>query len=123
MPLWCMPWRLYEIETRVLRFRGLMYRIGANRCVDVPRHVSAGLGGAFRIAVRGSIGGQTFRTTLVPRGGGRHRLFLSGRAWRALGLCEGDPVSVRLELDREAEALIRREVPAGAWAQQPVPTA
>lgn len=118
-----MPWRHHEIETRVLRFRGLMYRIGSNRCVDVPRHVSAALGGAFRIAVRGTVGDQTFRTTLVPRGGGRHRLFLSGRAWRSLGLREGDPVSVRLELDQEAEVLIRREVPAGAWAQQPLPTA
>lgn len=98
-----------------------MYRIGSNRCVDVPRHVSAALGGAFRIAVRGTIGTHCFRTTLVPRGGGRHRLFLSGRAWRAMGLREGDPVSVRLELDREAE-LIRREVPAGAWAQHPLPT-
>jgi hypothetical protein len=38
-----------------------------------------------------------------------------------MGLREGDPVSVRLELDREAE-LIRREVPAGAWAQHPLPT-
>ena len=118
-----MPWRLHEIETRVLRFRGLMYRIGSNRCVDVPRHVSAGLGGAFRIAVRGTIGSETFRTTLVPRGGGRHRLFLSGRAWRALGLCEGDPVSVRLELDRQAEMLIQREVPAGAWDRPPLPSA
>jgi hypothetical protein len=40
-----------------------------------------------------------------------------------LGIREGDPVSVRLELDQEAEVLIRREVPAGAWDPQPLPTA
>jgi hypothetical protein len=74
-------------------------RLGTNCCVDVPRRVSAALGGAFRIAVRGTMGGTSFRSTLVPRGGGRHRLFVSARAWQSLGLSEGDPIAVRIERD------------------------
>ena len=81
----------------MLGFRGTLYRLGTNCCVDVPRRISTALGGAFRIAVRGTMGGTSFRSTLVPRGGGRHRLFVSARAWRSLGLSEGDPIAVRIE--------------------------
>ena len=86
-------------DRRMLGFRGTLYRLGTNCCVDVPRRVSTALGGAFRIAVRGTMGGTSFRSTLVPRGGGRHRLFVSARARRSLGLSEGDPIAVRLERD------------------------
>ena len=86
-------------DRRLLGFRGTLYRLGINCCVDVPRRVSAALGGAFRIAVRGTMGGTSFRSTLVPRGGGRHRLFVSARAWQSLGLSEGDPIAVRIERD------------------------
>ena len=86
-------------DRRMLGFRGTLYRLGTNCCVDVPRRVSTALGGAFRIAVRGTMGGTSFRSTLVPRGGGRHRLFVSSRAWRSLGLSDGDPIAVRIERD------------------------
>jgi hypothetical protein len=83
----------------MLGFRGTLYRLGTNCCVDVPRRISTALGGAFRIAVRGTMGGTSFRSTLVPRGGGRHRLFVSARAWRTVGLSEGDSIAVRIERD------------------------
>ena len=40
---------------------------------------------------------------MVPRGGGRHRLFLNGDLRRAAGIGEGDSVTVVLALDNERE--------------------
>jgi hypothetical protein len=84
------------------RFRAPLYRIGANYCVDVPPHVSAALGGAVRIGVRGSLDGAPVRSTLVPRGGGAHRLFVPPTVWRDGGLRVGDEISARIERDPSA---------------------
>lgn len=80
-----------------LAFRAELYRVGINFCVDVPSTVSTALGGAPHIPVRGTAAGQPFRGTLVPRGGGRHRLFLDGRVRKAAGIAAGDAVSITLE--------------------------
>ena len=110
-------------------FRATLYRVGVNRCVDVPPRVSQALGGGARIGVVGTANGIAFRSTLVPRGGGRHRLFIHGRVWRTLGLEDGARVHVQLALDPAAdvvemppylrEALERRPAAAAVFARMP----
>jgi hypothetical protein len=84
--------------------------------VDVPERVSRALGGATRIPVVGEVGGLPVRTTLVPRGGGKHRLFVHSRVWRELGLGRGDTVTAILRPDEEPE---RVEVPREVAAAMP----
>lgn len=79
------------------RFAAELSRVGRNRCVDVPASVSRALGGAARIPVRGTLQGTSFRSTLVPRGGGNHRLFVHGSVWRPLKLRERSRIQVTLE--------------------------
>ena len=91
-----------------LRFRARVYRVGANYCVDVPARVSHALGSGTHVPVAGSADGHPFRSTMVPRGGGRHRLFLNGEVRAAAGAGAGDRVTVELAPDaapREPPAL------------------
>ncbi len=87
-------------------FTPAIYRVGANYCVDAPPRVSRAFETRGYISVVGTANGFEFRTTLVPRGGGLHRLFLNGDVRAAAGVGEGDRVTVRLTLDAE-----RGEVP------------
>jgi hypothetical protein len=83
-----------------LTFSATLGRLGINYCVDVPAAVSAALGEGPAIPVVGTVGdGVPLRSTLVPRGGGRHRLFLSGAVRAEAGIAEGDRVAVTLERD------------------------
>ena len=83
------------------RFRARLYRIGLLRCVDVPLHVSRRLGAGSRIPVRGNAQGVPFRSTLVSRGGGAHKLYVHSRTWRARGVDAGDRIEIALERDDE----------------------
>jgi len=83
------------------RFRAPLYKIGMLRCVDVPLKVSRRLGGESSIAVRGRAGGVPFRTTVVARGGGAHRLYVHSRAWRPQHLDSGDTIGIEIERDDE----------------------
>ena len=76
-------------------FRAPLGRITQNRCVDVPDRVSAALGRA-RVPVRAAVLGTRFESTLVPRGAGRHRLFIPSQVWRAHGLEIGDVIPVEI---------------------------
>jgi hypothetical protein len=80
-------------------FRARLERLGINYCVDVPPRVSRALGGARYIPVTGTAAGRALRSTLVPRGGGRHRLFLDGSVRDPAALQVGDRVDVSLALD------------------------
>ena len=48
----------------------------------------------------GTADGAALVATLVPVGGGRHRLFLNGAVRDAIGKSAGDPVEIRIRLDR-----------------------
>ncbi len=80
-------------------FTAPLYRLGRNFCVDAPVAVSVALGDGTFIQVAGRANGATFSTTLVPRGGGAHRLFLDGAARRAAATAEGESVAVELRRD------------------------
>jgi hypothetical protein len=83
------------------RFLAEIYKVGINRCVDVPDRVGEAFGSSRRyVPVVATVKGHSVCTNLVPRGGGRYRLFLDGAARRAAGADAGDRVSVTLRPDR-----------------------
>ena len=84
-----------EAHVAVYHFRGVLYAVGVNRCVDVPAEVSEALGGETHIRVRGTVGGEEFRSNLAPRGGGKHRLFVHSGIWRKLSIDVGDSLMSR----------------------------
>jgi hypothetical protein len=84
------------------RFRAKLYKIGYLRCVDVPVGISRVLGDEPTIPVRGHAAGIDFRSTLTPRGGCAHRLFVHSRIWRARWLDVGDSIEIMLERDYES---------------------
>jgi hypothetical protein len=88
-------------------FSTTIYKLGINPCVDVPERVSKAFGRRGYVPVEVTLAGHTFRTTLVPRGGGRHRLFINGEMRKAAGVETGDTVHVALRLDTKS-----REIPA-----------
>jgi hypothetical protein len=83
-------------------FAAKIYKVGIIRSLDVPAPVSKALGGAPLIPVRGFIEGLPMRTTLVPRGNGRHRLCIHSDIYRKLRMDAGAIVEVTLEIDEDS---------------------
>lgn len=100
-----------DVPDHFSTFSARIGKVGINFCVDVPPAVSRALGdgASGRVPVVGAVNGAVeIRTTLMPRGGGKHRLFLDGHARAAAGVGEGDRVDVALMLDEQPRDL---EVP------------
>ncbi len=87
-------------------FRGEVTRQGANYAVAVPSDVSISFGAKGHIPVVGTINGHPLRATMVPAGGGRHRILLNAEVRTALQVRVGDTVSFMLQPDTTS-----REVP------------
>ena len=84
-------------------FAAKIYRVGLIRFVDVPPEISKALGtNAACIPICGTVEGVPLRTTLVPRGNGRHRLAIHGDIRKKLRIDAGAVVEVSLELDEES---------------------
>lgn len=87
-------------------FVGVLYEVASNYvhimnvALDVPASVSEAFGGRGHVPVVGTADGVELIATLVPVGGGRHRLFLDGTIREAIGKGAGDPVEIRVRLDR-----------------------
>ena len=77
--------------------------------MDVPEEVSRALGGKGYIPVVANAQGLVTRTTLVPAGNGRHRLFLHGRIRKKLGVDAGDLIGIVLRRDKKPDEI---DVPA-----------
>ena len=88
------------------RFVGVLYELPSNYphimnvAVDVPERVSDTFGLRGHVPVVGTADGVDLAATLVPVGGGRHRLFLNGAVRDATGKGVGDPVEIWIRLDR-----------------------
>ena len=87
-------------------FRAKIYKVGINRCVDVPQRISRALGQDKDVPVNGYVEDVEIRSTLVPRGGGKYRLFIHSRTYEALGVDAGDVVQICLARDSQS-----REIP------------
>jgi hypothetical protein len=94
-------------------FAATLYKLGINRCVDVPEEISNALGGKGYIPVFASVQGLIARTTLIPAGNGQHRLFVDGKVRKKLGIDTGNLVRIVLRRDKKpAEIAVPAEVAA-----------
>ncbi len=87
-------------------FSGKVSRQGVTYAVAVPSDVSIAFGATGHIPVVGTINGHPLRATMVPAGGGRHRILLNAEVRGALQVRVGDTVSFMLQRDTTS-----REVP------------
>lgn len=85
-------------------FSAIVEKVGLNPCVAVPDRVSEALAGVAehgRVQVKGTVSGEPYTSTLMPLGGGRHRLYLNGDIRKRAGVDVGDAVEVVLAFDAE----------------------
>lgn len=93
------------LETGGQLFVGVLYEMPSNYAdimnvaLDVPAAVSDAFGVRGYVPVVGTADGTELTATLVPVGGGRHRLFLNGAVRGAIGKSAGDSVEIRIRLD------------------------
>jgi hypothetical protein len=81
-------------------FTARIERLGTLYCVVVPLLVSRAIGARGRVPVVARVArGGPFRATLLPSGGGRHRLFVNGEIRRAAGAKLGDRIFVAVRVD------------------------
>src|SRR4051794_39674169 len=71
--------------------------------ISVPASVVASLGGSKRPAVRATINGYTYRTTIAPMGG-EFLIPVSAEIREQAGVTAGDDVDVEIALDTEPRA-------------------
>jgi hypothetical protein len=65
--------------------------------VDVPPHVTAGLGGLKQLRVRAIVNGKAFTSNTMPAGGGVLALSLNKAILKECGLSVGDEAEFELE--------------------------
>ncbi len=81
------------------RFESKIYKLGINPVVDVPEGVSQRFRGharAGRVLVQGTLNGVPIRSTLMPVGGGRHRMYVNAGMRAAARAETGDIASLEL---------------------------
>jgi hypothetical protein len=83
-------------------FVARIYKVGINRCVDVPKDFVSATEKRGYIPVSGSADGISFRSTLLPGLNQMYRLFLHSRIWKNVGLDAGDVIEITLERDQES---------------------
>lgn len=86
----------------VVQFSAAIYQIGENRCVDVPGDIMSRAGVEVRphaVPVVITVGGRSVKTNLLPRGGGRYRVFINSKLRRAAAADTGDRIDVEMRLD------------------------
>lgn len=87
------------------RFVATLYKLGINRCVDVPEEISRAFGAKGYIPVFASVQGLVARTTLIPAGNNQHRLFVDGKIRKKLGVDAGNLVGISLRRDKRPNEL------------------
>ena len=84
-----------------MRFRAVIELGGKTATgIRVPADIVASLGPSKRPAVRVTINGHTYRSTVAPLGGA-HMLPVSAEIRERAGVAAGDEVEVDIELDTE----------------------
>ena len=93
-------------SAKILTFSATLYKIGINRCVDVPEEIARVLGRRRRVPVVVTVNGRSVRATLLPGSGGAQRLFINSELRRAAGADAGQRIWIALRPDRAS-----REIP------------
>lgn len=78
------------------RFSAVIYKLGINPCVEVPLRVSKAFNKRGYIYIAGTVNQTPIRATLVPIGGGRHRLFINGDMIKRSKVAVGDRITLTL---------------------------
>ena len=107
-----------------MRFETTLHQTGNNTGIEVPPELVDQLGGGKRAAVKVTVNGFAYPSTIASMGG-RFLIPFSSDKRAATGLAGGDPIVVELELDTEpriveptpdlAEALAANPAAAAAW--------
>lgn len=82
-------------------FSAIIYKLGINPCVDVPPRVSQAFGKRGYVPVSGTLNSEPIRATLVPKGEGRHRLFINGDMRQRAAVDVGNRVQLSLHVDTQ----------------------
>jgi Bacteriocin-protection, YdeI or OmpD-Associated/Domain of unknown function (DUF1905) len=101
------------------RFVATLYKLGINRCVDVPEDISRTLGGKGYIPVFASVQGLIARTTLIPAGNGQYRLFIDGKIRKKLSVDAGSLIGITLRRDKKPSELVVPQDVAAALRKTP----
>jgi hypothetical protein len=107
-------------KSKPLRFLATIYKIWMMRHIDVPREIADALRKQMAtpaavkpstgkeskyIPVVATVGGKSTRTTIVPAGGGRHRMQINTAQRKAAKVDWGDAVTVELRIDLASRAV------------------
>lgn len=92
---------------------------GAWVVLKPPFRVEEAFGSRARVAVRGTINGFSFRTSLFPGGDGTHLMMVNKAMQKAAGVAAGDVVRVTMERDDEPRTVAVPAELAGALAAHP----
>lgn len=102
-----------------MRFRATIEQAGKTATgIEVPAEVVTGLGSSKRPAVRVTLNGYTYRSTVASMGG-RFMVGVSAQVREAAGVAGGDTLDVDIELDTEPrEVTVPKEL-AAALKKEP----
>jgi hypothetical protein len=74
-------------------------------CIRVPFNVEQEFASKARVAVRGTVNGFAFRSSLFPDGSGSHFMMLNKAVREGAKAETGDTVTVTMELDAKARTI------------------
>ena len=83
----------------MVKFCAVLEQVGINPCVTVPDRVSRHFGKRGYVPVVAHFETGSVRSTLVPVGGGVHRLYVNGQMLKCTSSRVGQSVSIGLEAD------------------------
>ncbi|MGO9643063.1 MAG: YdeI/OmpD-associated family protein [Candidatus Acidiferrales bacterium] len=106
-------------SAKALTFSATLYKIGINRCVDVPEEISRALGGGRSVPVVVTVNGRAVRTTLLPGSGGAQRLFINSQLRRAAAADAGERIWIALRPDRASREILVPSDVAAALRRSP----
>jgi hypothetical protein len=104
-------------------FTAVIERVGINPYVDVPASVSLAFARRGNVPITMTLNGVGFRGTLVPRGEGRHRLYINTEMREGAHVAVGDSVHVALQIDDQLRSIplpepLRRALAENAEAER-----
>jgi len=87
-------------------FSARIKKAGVNPYVDIPFRVSRAFGKLPYVPITGSINETPIIGTLVPTGGGRHRLYINLDMRKKSGTKVGDRIFLNIEFDAVSRPMI-----------------
>jgi hypothetical protein len=92
-------------QTSAQEFSARIEKVGINPFVSIPPEVSLFFTRRGYIPVKGTLNATPIKATLVPVGGGAHRLYINTAMRHAAKVGVGDTIHLRLEIDAEPRFL------------------